>query len=198
MSFFSVEADGFPIDQYRHFVLSALSGLNFMSVFADWSHKNRDVLLIFLAAYGLFLVIVMLAELANKGGENKLAKYVASHRSLRAIRDVLVTWYVYPTGIVFFSISLMIAATLPSAFAEATGRAVAENLLRDYKKGCDKSRVSCQVALKNGTEIARGYVIAQSPTRIALFENGSTVQIPLDGVELRTVPKSLKTELPLR
>ncbi|KWE79356.1 hypothetical protein WT54_27495 [Burkholderia territorii] len=188
MSFYSVNADGFPIDQYRHFVLSAFSGLNFLTVFADWSHKNKKIILVLLVAYLLFLLFVVLAELANNGRGNKLAKYVGNHRVLRAIRDVLVAWYVFPISMIFLSVSLTIGATLPSAFAEATGTAVAENALRDYKKGCDKSRERCQVALKNGTEIARGYVIAQSPTRIALFENGNTVQIPLDGVELRTVP----------
>ncbi|VWB35236.1 hypothetical protein BAR24066_01533 [Burkholderia arboris] len=196
LSSFNVEADGFPIDQYRHFVLSAFSGLNFMSLVDSWANKNKSALMVFLGAYVLFLVAVVIISLVSDGKENKAAKYVSRHPVLRVIRDVLFAWYVFPTSLFFISASFMFGASLPAAFAEAAGNAVAERSAGDYKKGCDQSTENCQIALKNGAEIARGYVIAQSTTRIALFNNGSTVQIPLDGVELRTVPKALKPRPP--
>ncbi|WP_156814500.1 hypothetical protein [Burkholderia lata] len=198
LSSFHVEADGFPVDQYRHFVLSALGGLNVISVVGNWATKNKQILTILLAAYLLVLALAAIVNLITDGRGNGVAKYVSDRRVLRVIRDTLLVGYVFPVGVISISVSLIVGISLPSAFAEAAGAAVAEVSAADYKKGCNSSKERCQAALKSGTEIARGYVIAQSTTRIALFNNGSTVQLPLDGVELRTVPQASNPQLPTR
>ncbi|MDN7561090.1 hypothetical protein [Burkholderia orbicola] len=196
LSHFSVEAEGFPIDQYRHFVLSAFGGLNFITVVGNWVHKNRSLFGGLLAVYILLMMIAVVVTLLTDGKENKAAKYVTGRPVLRVIRDVVIAWYVFPVSLLFMSAALVVGATLPAAFAEAGGNAVAESSLADYKKGCEKSAEKCQVLLKNGSEVARGYVIAQSPTRIAIYFDDSTVQMPLDGIEMRTVQKPSSTQLP--
>ncbi|WP_175806230.1 hypothetical protein [Burkholderia cenocepacia] len=194
LSHFSVEAEGFPIDQYRHFVLSAFGGLNFITVVGNWIHKNRSLFGFFLGGYIVCMVIGAAVIFLTDGKENKAAKVVRNNPMLRAIRDALIAWYVFPVSLIFMSGASVVGATLPAAFAEAGGNAVAESSLADYKKGCESSMEKCQVLLKNGAEVARGYVIAQSPTRIALYFNDTTVQMPLDGIEMRTVPQPPKKQ----
>jgi hypothetical protein len=59
--------------------------------------------------------------------------------------------------------------SIPSAIGEAVGENVAKTDLKDFDKGCDRSMTKCYQAFNNGKEIARGYVIAQSPSRVALY-----------------------------
>jgi len=42
---------------------------------------------------------------------------------------------------------------------------------------------------QGGKKVARGYIVAQSSTHIALYYEGNTVQLPLDGSDIRTVER---------
>ncbi|WP_146129364.1 hypothetical protein [Burkholderia gladioli] len=198
LSYFSVEADGFPIDQNRHFLLSQIGGLNSITIILNWFGENPLVSRVLIICYVLFLVIVTISNLTSSGKENKLARYVTERQVLSTIRGVIVSWCIIPLGLVCLLMSLIVVTSLPAAFAGAAGKMVAGKVLRDFERGCDRSSEKCQIALKGGHEIARGYVIAQSPTRIAIFNNGETTQIPLDGIELRTVTQPPTAQQPSR
>ncbi|HHT9055251.1 TPA: hypothetical protein ACT5CL_005380, partial [Burkholderia cenocepacia] len=60
---------------------------------------------------------------------------------------------------------------------------------RDFDRGCWVSEARCQIVIKSGKEVVRGYIVAQSATHVALYYERNTVQMPLDGAEIRTVER---------
>jgi beta-lactam-binding protein with PASTA domain len=77
--------------------------------------------------------------------------------------------------------------SIPSAIGEAVGEDVAKTDKKDFVKGCEHSATKCYQAIKNGNEIARGYVIAQSPSRVALYYMGRTMQFSVGDIMLQTL-----------
>ena len=95
------------------------------------------------------------------------------------------------TLLVFVSFS-----AVPAALGETAGRSAAEAELIDFKLGCAESKRHC-VQLKRGAEnIAKGYVLDDSQSHIAIFDvdlqRGRT--LPREGLEVVAVREpGLKT-----
>ncbi|URV26482.1 hypothetical protein [Burkholderia gladioli] len=190
---FWVDSRGFPIDKASHLVLSVWGALNAGVAFENWLEQNKMVALEFVLLLLMLGAISQLIEYAGRRVREKRAAAVPNqNRSL--LRKMLAAFL--PTaslcvlvliGLCAMVILVPFLIAIPSGIGEAVAVNIAVNLKRDFDLGCEMSKKRCQILLKDGREIARGYVIVQSPTRIALYYNGGTRQLPMDGVELRTV-----------
>lgn len=72
----------------------------------------------------------------------------------------------------FASLLVVVIAAIPVVIAESVGKTVVEQELADFQLGCGKSKAVCVQFLKEGTEVAKGYILDSSPSHIALFDVG--------------------------
>ena len=77
----------------------------------------------------------------------------------------------------------------PAALGETAGRSAAEAALIEYKKGCAESRPHCVQLKRTGENVAKGYVLDDSQSHIAIFDvelqRGRT--LPREGLEVVAV-----------
>jgi hypothetical protein len=191
---FAVDNGAFPADHPTHFVLAVWGGLHATLALQNWlgGHviKLLGITAVCLAYFAALPVVfaVISPFLANKKGR------VAGARALLTKHPLLRKYIGMVMAVVFFLVSALWfflfvppVISIPSAIGEAVGEDVAKTDLKDFDKGCDRSMTKCYQAIKNGKEIARGYVIAQSPSRVALYYMGNTSQFPLGDIVLRTL-----------
>ncbi|WP_186202731.1 hypothetical protein [Burkholderia gladioli] len=190
---FWVDSRGFPIDKASHLVLSVWGALNAGMVFENWLGQNKmDALKLVLLLLGLVAMSQLIESAGRKVREKRAA--AVSNRDRSLLRRALAAFWPMASfsllvlvGLCTMLILVPVLIAIPSGVGETVAINIAVNLKRDFDLGCERSKKRCQILLKDGREIARGYVIVQSPTRIALYYNGGTRQLPMDGVELRTV-----------
>ncbi|MDR8090710.1 hypothetical protein KPB05_24985 [Burkholderia gladioli] len=195
---FWIEAEAFPIDKSRHIILSVWGGLNAAVGVENWFGKNwGHVLMIMLGLLVYIAMCVLLEKGAKWLGSRLRARKDGTPRSYKVYplmaRYLYFVFWLLLTVIMVVGLSWWIPTTLaiPSSIGEVVGQSIAVDFKRDLDKGCGKSKERCQILIKNGQEVARGYVIVQSPTRIAVYYDGNTRQIPMDGIEMRTADRSL-------
>ncbi|MGS0981991.1 hypothetical protein [Burkholderia glumae] len=195
---FWVEAEAFPIDKSRHLVLSVWGALNAAVGVQKWLGENWGSVLFTIFALLLYIAACVLLEKGAKWLGSRLRfRKDGTPRSYKIYP--LVARYLYFVFWMLFTMSIVVVLSwwlpttlaIPSSIGEAVGISVAKDLKLDFDQGCGKSRRRCQILIKSGQEVARGYVIAQSPTRIALYYEGNTRQIPMDGIEMRTADRAL-------
>ncbi|MEK6290488.1 MAG: DNA translocase FtsK 4TM domain-containing protein [Paraburkholderia tropica] len=195
---FWIESSAFPIDKSRHLVLSLWGAFKGSIGLGAWLSENSRQLLGLVFILLMYVVVSFIFDLlhrrlrawAHRRRENK-----PSHRKI----DPLVARYLNIMLAVLFTVCGVITLSwsgpqvlaIPSNMGEAVGENVAAEFKRDLDRGCGKSVERCQILVKDGQEVARGYVIAQSATRVALYYNGNTRQIPIDGIEIRTADRAL-------
>ncbi|MBM2770830.1 hypothetical protein [Burkholderia anthina] len=194
---FWIDYDAFPIDKSRHLVLSVWSALNASIGVQNWLGSNKSTLcfvLLFLLIY--FAVCVTLEKFLRWVIEKIGKRKDGSTRSfnlppaLKRYRDFVLWSLFWGINVTLLAIFLPVVASIPSGIGEAVGASVATDMKQDFDKGCEKSRTRCQVLLKDGKEVARGYVVVQSPSRIAIYLGGAVRQMQLDGIEVRTLERS--------
>ncbi|WP_186071106.1 hypothetical protein [Burkholderia gladioli] len=195
---FWIEADAFPIDKSRHLVLSVWGALNAAVGVQKWLGENWGRVLWMILGLLVYLAILVLLEkganwigallrFRKDGTPRSYAMYPLVTRYL-----YLVFWLIVVASSFFvFSWAIPVALAIPSGIGEAVGESVASDYKHDLDRGCGKSKERCQILIKNGQEVARGYVIAQSATRIALYYDGNTRQIQMDGIEMQTADRAL-------
>ena len=120
-------------------------------------------------------------------GANRFQRYV--QRSPYFDKYLSYVFWVWIAVFLIFLASLMLTmtASIPSVIGEAAGQSVATADRKDFDKGCEKSAVKCYSVTKGEKEIARGYVVAQSSDRIALYYMGVTTQVPLSDTLMKTL-----------
>ncbi|MCR1769104.1 hypothetical protein [Burkholderia glumae] len=198
MKQFWIEAEAFPIDKSRHLILSVWGGLNASIAVQKWLGENWERLLWMILGLLAYIAVWVLFEkwatwLAarlrfRKDGTPR--SYTISPLFLRYLSFIF--WWVFGVSTFFvLSWAIPVVLAIPSGIGEAVGNSIASDYKHDLDRGCAKSEERCQILVKNGQEVARGYVIAQSPTRIALYYDGNTRQIPMDGIEMRTADRAL-------
>lgn len=79
---------------------------------------------------------------------------------------------------------------LPGAIGETVGALAAHEAVSEYARGCETATESCISLRKDGGEVARGFRIAQSNDRIALYLDGVTREFAVAGYSLESVPKA--------
>lgn len=195
---FWIEGEAFPIDKSRHLILSIWGALNAAVGVQKWFGENWGRLLWMILGLLVYLAVLVLLE----KGANLLGarlRYRKDGVSRSYTMHPLVTRYFYLVVWLVFAVCnflvlswvIPVAIAIPSSIGEAVGDSVASEYKRDLDRGCGKSEERCQILIKNGQEVARGYVIAQSATRIALYYDGNTRQIQMDGIEMRTADRAL-------
>lgn len=189
---FAVHGDAFPMDHPRHLVLAVWGALNATIGFEKWISANGFKLLIL---GGILLVYFGLLVLARKWLSSRpFARKVASTPQHVQQRPFLAQYLTYVlvmllivAGVFIVLIFVPGIVSIPSAIGEAAGQSVATDDKKDFDKGCERSVMKCYSVTKDGKEIARGYVVAQSSDRIALYYMGVTTQIPLSDTAMKTL-----------
>lgn len=191
---FSVYNGAFPADHPTHFVLAVWGGLHATLALQNWlgGHVVRllgvsAVCLAYFAALPVIFAVIS-PFFANKRGRVEGARALLSkHPHLRKYIGMVMAIVFFLVSALWFFLFVPPVISIPSAIGEAVGEDVAKTDLKDFEKGCDRSATKCYQAVKNGKEIARGYVIAQSANRVALYYKRNTSQFPLGDVVLRTL-----------
>ncbi|MCO1349957.1 hypothetical protein L0Z31_21075 (plasmid) [Burkholderia vietnamiensis] len=196
---FSVDDSGFQIDRAKHLVLAVWGALNASIALQDWMGSVWKELLLFTAAVVVYIglvfgagkvILMLMPRITAKTGP--AVQIVRDWPTLRKCVGTIIAVLLIALGFVWFCIFLPPFISIPSGIGAAIGEHVAKQRKSDFDKGCLQSHAKCYVAMREGKEIGRGYEIAQSSTRVALYHQGRTIQLPLDGVRLETVDPSSK------
>ncbi|MDC6128892.1 hypothetical protein [Burkholderia gladioli] len=195
LDLFWIDSKAFPIDKAAHLTLSVWSTLNAVIGFQNWLGKHKGF-----AVWNSVLVLVTVAlwmsinYASSRIQAWKKTKQSTWRRSL--IWRAFISYFPVASFFLFLMIygvflvmMLPVFVSIPAGIGQATAENVAAKLKEDFDLGCEKSKERCQILLKNGREVARGYVLVQSASRIAIYYGGGTRQIPLDGIEIRTVDR---------
>lgn len=193
---FSIDDGAFPIDRSKHLVLAVWGALNASIGFQKWVNaswkplvKAGIVLLVYFAVIVAAHRFIETKSDERRKATQKVSGFLASHPGVRRYLKVLGITIFIVYNVVTISIFFPTFLAIPSGIGGAASDIVAAEHKEDFARGCAKSARTCYRAIKDDKEIANGYIVAQSPTRVALYESGSTIQIPLEGIELRTVSK---------
>jgi hypothetical protein len=194
---FSIHSGAFPVDHPTHFVLAVWGGLNATIALQKWLTGHVIKLLIATVACLAYfalppVVFVGISRFfANRKRQIGRANALLDDRpSLRKYLGIVFVIAYLAGSPVWLFLFVPPFISIPSAIGESAGENVATTDKNDFDKGCGHSRAQCYQAMKNGKEIAHGYVIAQSPSRVALYYMGNTSQFSLGDVVLQTLDKA--------
>jgi hypothetical protein len=198
---FSVYNGAFPADHPTHFVLAVWGGLHATLALQNWLGGHVIKLLVasavclaYFAALPVVLAVISPFFANRKARVEGARALLAKHPLLRKYIGTVMVVVFFVISALWFFLFVPPAISIPSAIGEAVGEDVAKTDLKDFERGCDHSVTKCYQAVKDGKEIARGYVIAQSANRIALYYKGNTVQFPLGDVVLKTLDTAAKQD----
>lgn len=193
---FWIDSEAFPIDKSRHLVLSVWSALNASIGVQNWLGSNKRTLcfiLLFLLAYFAAWVsferFVYWAIAKFSKRKDGSVRSVNLSPGIKRYRDFVLWSMFWGINVTVLAVFLPVVASIPSGIGQAVGESVAAEMKQDFDLGCEKSKTRCQVLLKDGKEVARGFVVVQSPSRVAIYLGGDVRQIPLDGIEMRTLDR---------
>ncbi|TGP40234.1 hypothetical protein EN871_28835 [bacterium M00.F.Ca.ET.228.01.1.1] len=191
---FAVFNGAFPADHPTHFVLAVWGGLHATILFQNWLSGHVTKLLVMTVVFLVYFAALPVAFavispfLASSKVRVKGARALLTDRPrLRQYIGMVMAILFFLVSAFWFCLFVPPLISIPSAIGQAVGEDVAKNDIREFDKGCEHSRMACYQAISNGKEIARGFVVAQSPDRVALYDRGKTIQIPLADVALRTL-----------
>ncbi|MBU9188942.1 hypothetical protein [Burkholderia gladioli] len=196
LDLFWIDSKAFPIDKAAHLTLSVWSTLNAVVGFQVWLGRHKEFVF-WNAAFILVLIALWMSidyasyRIQVWKRKNQLVRQ--RPLILRAIISYIPVSSLFLALMVcgwFLSFLLLILISVPAEIGKATAENIAINLKKDFDLGCEKSKERCQILLKDGREVARGYVLVQSENRIAIYYRGGTRQIPLEGIEIRTADRS--------
>jgi hypothetical protein len=191
---FAVSSGAFPADHPTHFVLAVWGGLHATLALQNWlgGHVIKlfgaaIVCLAYFAALPVVFAVTSPFFASKRSRVDSARARLTKHPLLRKYIGIVMAIVFFLVTSLWFFLFVPPMISIPSAIGEAVGEDVAKTDLADFGKGCDRSMAKCYQAMKNGKEVARGYVIAQSPSRVALYYMGNTSQFPLDDIVLRTL-----------
>ncbi|WP_367189662.1 hypothetical protein [Burkholderia sp. Ed8] len=193
---FWIEPAAFPIDKARHLVLSLYGALTAVANVQAWISKHTVQILQVVAIILFGVTVWVLIEKVLLWAVDRASRRAdGSTRSIKlwpiVVRFFTIVFWIWTSvGIgSMLGMSVPTFMAIPSVIGESAGDGVATDKMRDFDRGCWVSEARCQMVVKGGKEVARGYIVAQSATHIAMYYEGNTVQIPLDGSEIRTVER---------
>jgi hypothetical protein len=191
---FAVYNGAFPADHPTHFVLAVWGGLHATLALQNWLDGHvlkllgvTAVCLTYFAALPVAFAVISPFFVSGKDRVQGVRALFAKHPLLRKYVGIVLFIVFSLVCALWFFLFVPPVISIPSAIGEAVGENVAKVDMKDFDKGCGRSTTKCYQALRNGKEIARGYVIAQSPSRVALYYMGNTSQFSLGDVMLRTL-----------
>ncbi|WP_186100750.1 hypothetical protein [Burkholderia gladioli] len=196
LDLFWIDSKAFPIDKAAHLTLSVWSTLSAVIGIQSWLGKHKGFIVLIVLLVLITVAFCMLIDYANVRVQAwKKTKQSTRRRSLiwRALISYVPVAALFLFLIIYSGVLVMFLPafiSIPAGIGEAAAENVAAQLKQDFNLGCEKSKERCHVLLKDGHEVARGYVLVQSASRIAIYYSGGTRQIPLEGIEIRTVDRS--------
>ncbi|HHY6927789.1 TPA: hypothetical protein ACV4T7_001686 [Burkholderia ambifaria] len=193
---FWIEAAAFPIDKAQHLVLSLFGALNTVAIVQAWLTEHKVHVLKSVAAILFSIAVWVVVEKGLLWAVERASKRAdGSTKSIKlwpiVVRFFTIVFWIWTSAGAAFLLGMFVPTfmALPSVIGESAGDGVAGDQMRDFDLGCWVSQARCQMVLNGGKEVARGYIVAQSSTHVALYYEGNTVQLPLDGSEIRTVER---------
>lgn len=159
------------------------------SAFASSLLRMLGSTALLIASVGLYSAIWRLANrLALKVEKSERASRLQTRmrNSPRAhlFSDVILLPILF-AGLSYFAvIGLLFALLLPAYIGEAAGKHQAEQDLIAFNLGCKKAEGTyrfCSEIRDGESVLARGFIIDSSEKYVAIYENGTTRTIPLDG-----------------
>ncbi|WP_186136516.1 hypothetical protein [Burkholderia gladioli] len=197
LSGFWIDSSAFPIDKSRHLVLSLLGAFKGSIDFGVWLKGNLKQLIGVMCILLMYVVTSLFVDLMQRRLNAWVRRRRANKASPREIDPLFTRYFNITFAVIFITFGMIILSwsvpkvlAIPTNMGEVVGEKVAAEFKRDFDLGCGKSVERCQILVKDGREVARGYVIVQSATRVALYYDGNTRQIPMDGLELRTADRA--------
>jgi hypothetical protein len=187
--FFHVSITTYPLAREEYLIYGALAFRQEGVTLLNWSSQHKwPIAGMFL--YLAFLIAVWsIAERfrpqVQKWDDSRSKQFRHHHLARFLARALLVAgcMVLFLAGIPTLSAVL----ALPGGLGEHAGRLAAQQTAYTFGRGCTKADLPCVVLKKDGKEIGKGFRIAQSKDRIALYANGVTTDFPLDGVTWNTV-----------
>ncbi|KVH43533.1 hypothetical protein [Burkholderia diffusa] len=190
---FWIDDGAFPIDKSKHLVLSVWSAWNAAVAVQNWLGEHKMLMLeLVLAILGYIAVWVVIEKallwvIDRTGKKADGSPRVSLWPTMRRYFTFVFWGAFWTSNLSMLGIFLPVVIAIPSAIGSAVGESIASDMKKDFDLGCWVSESRCQMVIKGGKEVARGYVVAQSATHIALYYEGNTTQLALDGSEIRTV-----------
>jgi len=199
---FSIHNGAFPVDHPTHLVLAVWGALNAAVSFEKWVGVNWLTLCKFaismLAYFGVvFFALKGLSWLSSAGKRVRpgASKFLEKQPLLRRYLGTTICVMLIILSVLWFCVFLPTVIAIPSAIGKAAGKSIAEKEKKDFDKGCGRSEAKCYRVVKGGIEVARGFVVAQSSDRIALYSAGSTSQLSLNDAIMQTLDKTAVTSM---
>lgn len=196
LRFFSIDSSAFPIDHSTHLIYGVWGGLNATLVLQAWFSANAGKLLVTASAVVLyFAVLSFVAKFLRKipthhaNRAKGIVRYVQESPNLKMFLSWTTVMLLSIVGLILLFQSITVIASIPSAIGESAGNTVATKDKVDFDLGCEASQARCYRVTKDGVSIGQGYVIAQSPQRVALYYKGETSQVDLTGAVMQTTRK---------
>lgn len=187
---FDVDSAVFPADQVSYLAKGIWAFLYFGVEIPGWVGKQWTALGVPIFALVVWLALsVCIDKYRHKWEGQPTRRHSQRFRYLKKFfaGALILVSFVY---LAIFGIPLLGATVaIPGAIGEAAGNIQAAAVLQDLSKGCGAAAHRCVVLLKDGQEVTRGFRIAQSKDRIALYLDGVTKEYELAGFALETVPK---------
>lgn len=187
---FQIDGGAFPLEREGYLIYGVKALARFAFSAPDWGKTHWASLFVVLAfivvAFGIYVVV-------DKYRFN-YQKYYPRNGIVRPYRRKFV-WIVVALIIsasyLFATIPFLgLLLYMPALVGEATGNDYASDVKANFDVGCNVSPEYCFSLKKDNVEIARGFRVAQSKERVALYLNGVTYEYSLKDRDLQTIRKS--------
>jgi hypothetical protein len=187
-----VASEAFPAERIIALIYAAFAYLDTVSGMVAWLDENWLVI-VFIALY--FFAISTISIVANHFRSKRAEKYNGSSKKEETLSGKIIGSFFWTAILVSFSIVILLMSGLvtsfPSLLGESAGRRLAIEEKKDFAKGCVTAKDTCYSLRKeDGTEIARGFKIAETNERVILFLNGISYDYSLKKRDLQSIPKS--------
>jgi hypothetical protein len=148
-----------------------------------------------LLAYGAFIGLVAWGLTAiDNLPRTRLAGWIAGHEKLART----FVMFVFGVGLVavvlpLALITVVVVLALPISAGDAYGKSLVRAQLADFKAGCDRPthQAACVSVMKGDQALARGFLIAATQPRVALYDPTAqrTIVIEAHGLTLLGAPR---------
>jgi lysylphosphatidylglycerol synthetase-like protein (DUF2156 family) len=150
-----------------------------------------------LLAYGLFLgPAAWLSTVMDTFPRTRLAGWIAHHERLARI----VVMFALGLGIVavvmpLVLVTVVVVLALPISAGNQYGKTLVQEQLDDFKGGCERStsKAKCVSLMKGEQLLARGFLIAATQPRVAIYDPAAkrTIVLETEGLTLNGAPNRL-------
>ncbi|MBB5544185.1 hypothetical protein A8H39_22355 [Paraburkholderia fungorum] len=188
---FSIHHGAFPADHQTHFVLAFWGLSNALGFAYEWIGEHSSPLLCMIAAMLVLPISGWLALKRQQRARGKPREIPLEHTKKESsyTERCSLLGAVAIVSVMILSLCSFLCSAFGLSFyvGEAAGRNVALADKQKFDKGCEHSEIRCYRVVKDGVEVARGFVVAQSSDRVALYYMGDTSSVPLSDAIMQTL-----------